>query len=202
MKKRWRKIGFVLIAMLVLLSGCSKKGAETTEEQDEKTVKEETKTETKTEAENKDKQGEGIKSESGSATAPEVEQKGPVTFHVYYSNEDADELVKESVEVDEISPEYALSVLIEKGALPENVKLNSLNESEKDGERVLDVDFSQEFADYMNNVGAAGEYMSLGGVCNTFLDAYGCKKIRITVEGGVFTTGHNEYPGYLGFHES
>lgn len=200
MKKRWRKTGFILIAMLVLLFGCSKKETGTTADKDEKnTAVKEEETTAKTKTENKDEQDDEMKSESGSAAAPQ--QEGPTTFYVYYSSDEATTLVKERVEVDEITAEEVLKVLIDKGAIPEDVTVNSLKESEKDGEKVLDVDFSQEFADYVTNMGSTGEYMAVGSVCNTFLDAYGCKKIHITVEGGVFTTGHNEYPGYLGFHE-
>lgn len=204
MKKRWRKIGFILIAMLVLLSGCSKKQAETTADKEEGTTAEkeentDKKSEAKTETEKKGERDEGMTSGSGSAAAPE--QKGSTTFYVYFSNDDATELVKEKVEVDEVSPEGVLKALVDKGALPEDVKINSLEESKKDGEKALDLDFSQEFAAYVRNMGTSGEYMAVGSVCNTFLDAYGCKKICITVEGGVFTTGNNEYPGYLGFHE-
>lgn len=42
-----------------------------------------------------------------------------------------------------------------------------------------------------------GEYATLGNVCNTFLDAYACEKIQITVEGNTLETSHTEYHGYL-----
>ena len=34
-------------------------------------------------------------------------------------------------------------------------------------------------------------------VVNTFLDAYGCEKIKITVEGNTLESGHAEYPRYM-----
>lgn len=202
MRKRWTKAGLILIAMLVLLSGCSKGNADTAAEKETTSVEEnkpEKKTETKTESEKKEERDEGVQAGSGSASAPE--RKEPAAFHVYYSNDDATELVKEKVEVDEITREAVLRALVEKKVLTEDIEINSLEESEKDGEKVLDLDFSQSFASHVSNMGTAGEYMIVGSVCNTFLDAYGCEKIRITVEGGVFATGNNEYPGYLGFHE-
>lgn len=204
MRKRWTKAGLILIAMLVLLSGCSKDKTETTADKKEETTetkeeKTEAKSEERTETGKTDKQDEEMKPESGSAAVPE--QKGPETFYVYHANPDADKLVKEKVEVDEISPEAVLKALIDAGALTEGIKINSLQESEKDGEKVLDVDFSQEFSELTGSMGSTGEYMIMGSVCNTFLDAYGCKKIHITVDGGTLSTGHNEYPGYLGFHE-
>lgn len=202
MRKRWIKAGLILTAMLVLLSGCSKGNADTAAEKETTSAEEnkpEKKTETKTESEKKEERDEGVQAGSGSASAPE--RKEPAAFYVYYSNDDATELVKEKVEVDEITREAVLRALVEKKVLTEDIEINSLEESEKDGEKVLDLDFSQSFASHVSNMGTAGEYMIVGSVCNTFLDAYGCEKIRITVEGGVFATGNNEYPGYLGFHE-
>lgn len=200
MKKRWGKIGFILIAMLVLLSGCSKgKEEAAADKKEETTAADKDKTTAETETGKEEERGEGTKTGSGSAAAPE--EKGPAAFYVYFSNDDATELIKEKVEVDEITPEAVLEAMVDKGALPEDVTVNSVKESEKDGEKVLDVDFSQGLAAYVSNMGSTGEYMIVGSVCNTFLDAYGCEKIHITVEGGVFAGGHSEYPGYLGFHE-
>lgn len=197
------------MAVLLLLSGCSKGGEKaaqektekTTEAEDKKAAQEnEKKTEANTETEKKDERDEEMKSGSGSAAAPQQKDETP-GFYVYHASADSSRLVKERVETDEITPESVLKALIDQGVLPEDVKINSLQEGEKDGEKVLDVDFSQEFAAYVGNMGSTGEYMTLGSVCNTFLDAYGCKKIHITVNGDVFGTGHNDYPGYLGFHE-
>lgn len=204
MKRRWRKAGFILIAMLVLLSGCSKGSTEPEENKEEKTTaseeeKTESKSEAKTEAKKKDEQDTEMKSGSGSASKPE--EKGPETYYLYHPDPNAEELIKEKVEVDKITPEAVLDALINIGALTEGIKINSLEETEMDGEKVLNVDFSQEFAELAGSMGSTGEYMVMGSVCNTFLDAYGCDKIHITVESGVLSTGHNEYPGYLGFYE-
>ena len=46
-------------------------------------------------------------------------------------------------------------------------------------------------------MGSTGEYYIIGSVCNTFLDAYGCEKIKITVENATLETGHAEFSGYL-----
>lgn len=63
--------------------------------------------------------------------------------------------------------------------------------------KALDLDLNQAFGNALGSMGTAGEYMTLGSLCNTFLDAYGCEKIQITVEGNTLETGHTEYPGYL-----
>lgn len=131
----------------------------------------------------------------------EVEVQAPITFTLYNSNVDATALVQETVEVDALTPENVLAVLKECGILKDDIRILSLEESDQDGMKVLDIDFSQEFGNYVGSMGTAGEYMIMGSVCNTFLSAYGCEKVKITVEGGVLSTGHREYPGYSGYYE-
>lgn len=125
----------------------------------------------------------------------------PVSFTLYSSNDDATALIQENVEVDALTPENVLELLIDRGILKADIRILSLEEAEKDGERVLNIDFTQEFGSYVGSMGSSGEYMILGSVCNTFLNAYGCEKIKITVEGEVLSTGHNEYPGYFGYYD-
>lgn len=204
MKKRRLRAGLALIAMLALLSGCGSGSGKTAEDKKEETAaaeEEKTKTEAKTDTGKKDEKNDGLTSGNGSAAAPEQEKGEGAEFYLYHPDSDFNKLEKEKAEVEELSPENVLGVLAEKGIVPEDIRINSLQETEKDGEKALDVDFSSEFAEYLGGQGSTGEYLTMGSVCNTFLDAYGCKKIHITVDGGVLTTGHNEYPGYLGFHE-
>ena len=59
------------------------------------------------------------------------------------------------------------------------------------------VDFNGAFGVYVSSKGTTGEYYTIGSIVNTFLDAYGCEKIKITVEGNTLETGHNDYPGYM-----
>ncbi len=141
--------------------------------------------------------------ETDTTETEEQEQKesAPVTIKVFCTNDDATQLIEESVEIEALSPENILKALVEKDILPENVGILSLEESEKDGGKALDVDFTQELGDYMNSMGTTEEYMVMGGICNTFLNAYGCDMIQIKVEGEVLTTGHKEYTGYQKFYE-
>ena len=66
----------------------------------------------------------------------------------------------------------------------------------------MDVDLSGNFAEYRGSQGTSGEMLTMGSVCNTFLKAYVCDGIKITVDGNVLTTGHAEYDGYQEFMES
>ncbi len=190
----------IMVAMLAGLSGCGSQEPAAAEnpgtEADEKA------TEITEPSQN---EGMEIKAESGTQiTDGQTEGEAilePVSFVLYSSNDDATALVQETVEVDALTPENVLSVLVEHGILKDDIRILSLEEGEKDGQKVLNIDFSQEFGKYIASMGTTGEYMALGSVCNTFLSAYGCEKVKLTVEGGVLSTGHNDYPGYLGYFE-
>ena len=109
--------------------------------------------------------------------------------------------MQETVEVAALTPENVLAVLIERGGLQGDIRILGFEQAEDNGTRVLNIDFSQEFGTYVGSMGTAGEWTIMGSVCNTFLNAYGCEKVKITVEGGVLTTGHKEYKGYNGYFE-
>lgn len=191
----------VLAAMLTGLFGCGSQepaGTENSGASEENTT-------VTTEAGQKEEQGQEMKVESGTQTmADETENEadqGPVTFTLYNSNDDATALVQENVEVDTLTPENVLAALIGCGILKDDIRILSLEEADQEGEKVLNIDFSQEFGNYVASMGTSGEYMIMGSVCNTFLSAYGCERVKITVEGGVLSTGHKEYTGYNGYYE-
>lgn len=189
----------VLAAMLVCLTACGSQelpAAENTGAETEGTSE-------VTEAEQKAEQGQEMQTESGTQTAPDQTEvaQGPVSVTIYDSNDDATALIQETVEIDALTPENLAAALTERGILKEDIRVLSVEQSEKDGQKVLDIDFSQEFGSHVRNMGTAGETMIMGSVTNTFLSAYGCEKAKITVEGQTFSTGHKEYTGYSGYYE-
>ena len=97
--------------------------------------------------------------------------------------------------------ENLIAQLKKKGMLSEDVQVNSFEETEDDGEKALKLDLNQVYLKQLQSMGSTGEYMIMGSVCNTFLDAYGCNKIQITTDGQEIVTGHAEYPGYNGKFE-
>lgn len=125
------------------------------------------------------------------------EPESNVLINVYYSNEDATEFVQEEVSLEELSPENVLAALVEKEVLTEDISVISFSVSEVDGKQSIDLDLNDAFAPYINNMGSTGEYFVIGSLCNTFLDAYDCEQMKISVNGGILETGHAEYPGYL-----
>lgn len=145
--------------------------------------------------ESADKQGGDAQQTSNAQS--DSSQTG-VNIKVYYSNSDASGFENEEVSIESLSSDEVLNALVGKGVLPVDVSLLSFKEFEKDGDKVLDIDFSEEFNTYIKTLGSSSEYYIVGSVCNTFLDAYGCDKVHITVDGEIFATGHAEYPGYMG----
>ena len=182
------------MAMLAGISACSKEEVPPPAEAEGTTT-------VTTEAEQKEEPGQ-VTAETGSQdAAAQQEESGAVEITLYKSNDDATALVQETVQVDQLTPENVLAVLIERGGLQADIRILSLEQAEDNGKKVLNIDFSQEFGNYVGSMGTAGEYMIMGSVCNTFLNAYGCERVKITVEGGVLATGHKEYTGYNGYYE-
>ena len=116
---------------------------------------------------------------------------------VYVGKDDATAFVFESVEIEELTPENIVNVLVQKSALSSDIQVLKCEEQTVDGVKSLDVDFNEAFGTYVCSMGTTGEYYTIGSVVNTFLDAYGCEKVKITVEGNALETGHAEYPGYM-----
>ena len=201
--KKMKKITavWILMAMLAGISGCSKEETPPPAEAEGTTT-------VTTEAEQKEEPGQvttGTGSQENVAAQSDTEgqagESNAVSFSLYSSNDDATGLVQETVEVAALTPENVLAVLIERGGLQGDIRILGFEQAEDNGTRVLNIDFSQEFGTYVGSMGTAGEYMIMGSVCNTFLNAYGCERVKITVEGGVLATGHKEYTGYNGFYE-
>lgn len=120
-----------------------------------------------------------------------------VEINAYVSNDDATAFVAESVEIDELTPENIVNALVQKSVLPSDIQVLKCDKQTIDGVESLDVDFDEVFGAYVCSMGTTGEYYTIGSVVNTFLDAYGCEKIKITVEGNTLESGHAEYPGYM-----
>lgn len=144
------------------------------------------------EEEGQDQENQG----SDQSETDNSEQHSP-DITVYYSNEDATAFDTEEIRMGSFSAENILNALVDKGVVTADVKILSLEVKKTDGKDSIEIDFNNAFASYISSMGTSGEYYIMGGVCNTFLDAYECDQIKITVEGGTLETGHAEYPGYM-----
>lgn len=194
MKKIYKTI--VLAAMCALMTA----GCQQTEEQEEEKQPEAVAIED-------EKMDEDVTEETASDETDEAEvsqeepEKEEVTVTIYFSNANADGFATEEVNTADLTAQWLLDQLSAREVIPADVQALSCEVTEEDGIKAVNLDLNQAFATFMQSSGTTGEYISLGSVCNTFLDAYGCERIKITVEGGVLSTGHTEYTGYMGKFE-
>ena len=180
-KSKWKVFVTFVVAVLVM-GGCAKK----------EQVKEE----------NSKIESEDMDSENSTDEAPEEKEDAvEKQVRIYFGNADASDFETENVLVQQISADEIWSQLIEKGVIPMDVTILSCKETEQEGKKALELDVSEKFSTYVNGLGTSGEYITVGSICNTFLDAFDSETIRITVEGKNLETGHAEYPGYMSKYE-
>lgn len=189
----------VFLICLLLMMGCGAK--------DEKTNNED-KTKDKARIENKEVKDDEIMSSNKDENKTLDEENTDaantenteVLIEVYSPNEDVTGFFIESVKIDVLSPENILTKLIERGVLNSKVEIQGFKSNDV-GEKRLDIDFNDEFLAQLNSTGSSNEYYIMGSICNTFLKAYHCNEICITVNGASISTGHAEYQGYLSTFE-
>ena len=109
---------------------------------------------------------------------------------VYYSDENCENLLSESVSIPELSPENIMAALLEKGAISQSVSVNSFL-MDKTG--VIRLDLGKEFGGMISAMGTSGEYMMMGALVNTFLEAYSASGLMLQVDGKTLETGHSIY---------
>lgn len=192
----------LLITLVFSLTACGKNsgdGQEPSDTSDTQTEeqKEEEQGETKDpETESEEPQQEPEESQDTQTPVQEPAAE-TATITVYYSNADATAFESSEVSIPSLSPEAVLGALVSQGALTADVAENSFTVNTVDGKASIELDLNSAFAAYVSNMGSTGEYYTVGALVNTFLDAYECEQIRITVDGEALSTGHAEYPGYL-----
>lgn len=195
MKKRI--IIFILTGIILTMSACSNSTSTNSSQADNQKIEqqENDKNNVDQKEENKEEQS-GENSDEKSENTVSNEDKS-VEINAYVSNDDATAFVAESVKIDELTPENIVNALVQKSVLSSDVRVLKCEEQTVDGVKSLDVDFNEAFGAYVCSKGTTGEYYTIGSIVNTFLDAYGCEKVKIAVEGNTLETGHAEYPGYM-----
>lgn len=195
MKKRI--VVLLLTGVLLSVSACSNSaGTDSSQSDNQKTEQQEDdKDKTDQQDENKADQSELDSDKKTEDTVPNEDKSAEIK--VYVSNDDATEFLSESVNIDELTPENIVNALVQKSALSSDIQVLKCEEQTVDGVKSLNVDFNEAFGTYVGGMGTTGEYYAIGSVVNTFLDAYGCEQIKITVEGNTLESGHAEYPGYM-----
>lgn len=195
-----RKMLIVLLTgVLLSVSACSNSSSTDASQSDNQKNEQQKSDNDNQKNEKQDEQSEADQMEDDSDKKEDqtVQEDESTEITIYTSNDDATAFVAESVKIDELTPENIVKVLIEKSVLPSDVQVLKCDKQTIDGVESLDVDFNEAFGAYVCSMGTTGEYYTIGSIVNTFLDAYGCEKIKITVEGNTLESGHAEYPGYM-----
>ena len=195
-----RKMFIVLLTgVLLSVSACSNSSS-TDASQSDNQINEQQKSDNdnqKNEKQDEQSKADQMEDDSDKKENQTVQEDKSAEITIYTSNDDATAFVAESVKIDELTPENIVKVLIEKSVLPSDVQVLKCDKQTIDGVKSLDADFNEAFGAYVCSMGTTCEYYTIGSIVNTFLDAYGCEKVKITVEGNTLETGHAEYPGYM-----
>ena len=194
MKKRI-VFSILFLAVICCLAACNKTTGNSQTLEVSKQKEKDEKEEIKKDEESVTKQGETEEPDDGDDMQETVEQ--PTNIILYCGNDDATAFTSEEVQINSLSPEEVLNALIEKGAIAADVEILSFETTTVDGKSTILLDFNDAFASYISSMGSTGEYFVMGSICNTFLDAYDCEQIQVTVDGDTLSTGHAEYPGYM-----
>lgn len=191
----------LLTGVLLSVSACSNSaGTDSSQSDNQKTEQQEA------DKNKADQQDENKDENKADQSEPDFDKKTEDTvsnedkfaeIKVYVSNDDATEFVSESVKIDGLTPENIVNALVQKSVLSSDIQVLKCEEQTVDGVKSLNVDFNEAFGTYVGSMGTTGEYYTIGSVVNTFLDAYSCEQIKITVEGNILESGHAEYPGYM-----
>lgn len=132
-------------------------------------------------------------------TEPETEPESEsVTVTLYYGDENAEHILSREEQVAEVTPQVLADLLYDQGVFSHSFAVNSC----KVEEGVLKLDLDEHFEEMLQSTGTAGEYIMMGSLVNTFLDAYEAEGVDLTVNGEILETGHSIYDWILTFYES
>ncbi|MDE7246596.1 MAG: GerMN domain-containing protein [Lachnospiraceae bacterium] len=103
-------------------------------------------------------------------------------------------LMEETITAEEITPEVLVSALARHNILPLlDMKVLSMEEREEDGKKLLYLDLSGTFREYLQTMSREAECIIISSVANTFLANYDADAIYIMVEGETLITSNAEY---------
>lgn len=120
-----------------------------------------------------------------------TEEKGIV---ICYGKDMASGLMEETITAREITPEVLVGALARHNILPLlDMKVLSMEEKEADGKKLLYLDLSGTFREYLQTMSKEAECIIISSVANTFLVNYDADAVYITVEGEPLVTANAEY---------
>lgn len=120
-----------------------------------------------------------------------TKEKGIV---ICYGKDMESGLLEETVTAEEITPEVLVAALARHNILPLlDMKVLSMEEREEDGRKLLYLDLSGTFREYLQTMSKEAECIIISSVANTFLANYDADAVYIMVEGETLVTSNAEY---------
>ncbi len=128
-----------------------------------------------------------------SSTPTTVPAPQPISFLLYMPDENWENFISEEMTLETLDPALICAELVEKSALADGVMVN---QATVDGD-VLALDMNEAFLMQIYTMGTTGERMLIGCLINTFLSAYDCECVMLTVDGEIIDSGHVVYDAPL-----
>lgn len=121
----------------------------------------------------------------------EAAQKKAVICYGRYMESD---LTQEEITAEEITPDVLLNALARHNIVPLlDSKALSMEEREEDGRKLLYLDLSGSFRDYLMTMSTEAECIIISSIVDTFMSNYDVDAVYITVEGETLITSNAEY---------
>ena len=117
---------------------------------------------------------------------------------VYYGNGASHELNRETIELEEVTPEALVDALAKHNIVSLDTKVLSFEEELQDEQKVLHLDLSKAAGEYLRTMSKEAECIIVASIVNTFLENYEADGIYLKVEGETLVTSHAEYTEAVG----
>lgn len=196
--KKWKRAAFVFVAA-VLLTACGRT-VDTTVTTEEIVVPEMSSKDIlvnsleyllEEETQEEQSQTETLHSET---EQQEEETEPQMEAVICYGRNLNSDLIQETIQVEEITPEALLGALARHNIVPLlDTRALSMEEKEQDGKTVLYLDLSGAFGEYLKTMSVDAECIIVASVVNTFLSNYDIDAVYITVEGETLETSNAVY---------
>lgn len=129
-------------------------------------------------------QAQALEEERSAETAEQEEIEPKMEAVICYGRDWGSDLTRETIQVSEITPEVLLSALARHNIVPLfDTRALSMEEKEQDGKKVLYLDLSEAFGEYVQTMSEEAECIIVASVVNTFLANYDVDAVYLTVEG-------------------
>lgn len=139
-------------------------------------------------------QAQALEEEISAETAEQEEIEPKMEAVICYGRDWGSDLTRETVQVSEITPEALLSALARHNIVPLfDTRVLSAQEKEQDGKKVLCLDLSEAFGEYVKTMSEEAECIIVASVVNTFLANYDVDAVYLTVEGKTFESSNAAY---------